>query len=147
MNAKVQEIKYRIWAAQLVQKRRNQTKFLSNMLPWWLFHHISIFWAEDSGDGAWGWGRHVCVCQQRVGAVIVPLRGVEVLAVLEPWCQSPRPPSISHIMTFMLDLSFTRIVTQTTEKRTERSAKRDGERPDLQLHLARAAVCCVWRRI
>lgn len=89
----------------------------------------------------------MCVCQQRVGAVIVPLRGVEVLAVLEPRCQSPRPPSISHNMTFMLDLSFTRIVTQTVEKRTERSAKRDGERPDLQLHLARAAVCCVWRRI
>lgn len=89
----------------------------------------------------------MCACQQRVGAVIVPLRGLEVLAVLEPRCQSPRPPSISHNMTFMLDLSFTRIVTQTVEKRTERSAKRDRERPDLQLHLARAAVCCVWRRI
>lgn len=76
-----------------------------------------------------------------------PTEGVEVLAVLEPRCQSPRPPSISHNMTFMLNLSFTRIVTQTVEERTERSAERDGERPDLQLHLARAAVCCVWRRI
>lgn len=138
--SKVWKSKYRMWAAQFVQKSEwNQTQLLWNKLPWWLFSTLAFFQQPVLG-------RHVCVsaagrCCGR------PTEGVEVLAVLEPRCQSPRPPSISQNMTFMLDWSFTHIVTHTVEKRTERSAKSEWESADLQLDLARAAACCVWRRI